>query len=166
MLGIIREFCEHSPENRSERFLVCGACPLAEGLAINIRQLRILLGKCKSSINGSFQRMGWIGMPLKDANYQELREKLPHIRMNFAELREWSFRGYRPFSPQEHRFVHVPQVIAHAFAWPAQRETAVRMRLPSLMEVGAMRPLPTPGEASGRGVIRFPPLLFEARNDS
>jgi hypothetical protein len=49
--------CIWSLENGSKLFLVCGVYPVSDGFAINIRQLRVLLGECKSSIKGSFQHI-------------------------------------------------------------------------------------------------------------
>jgi hypothetical protein len=99
----ILEFRKHShnPVNAS---LVCGVCPLTDGLAINIRQLRVLFGKCKSSINGSFLQMGWIGLQLKDRILDEFLAKMPSLRASFSELREWSVRSYQPSSPLVQKF--------------------------------------------------------------
>jgi hypothetical protein len=150
MLSVIREFCEHSHEDRAARYLVCGVCHLGEGIAINIRQLRLLLNKCKSSINGSFQRMGWIGLPLKDGTLDEFLSKIPFLRTNFGELREWSVRGYRPFSPQAQKFSQIPGCVvaasvaasasASASPWTAPQEPAIPTPPPSLGEVGSIPP--------------------------
>jgi hypothetical protein len=145
MLGVVREFCEHSPDDRAPRYLVCGVCPLADAIGINIRQLRILFNKCKSSINGSFQRMGWIGLPLKDATLEDFLAKIPSLRTNFAELREWSVRGYRPFSPQAQKFSPMPGCVVASAAWTAPHDPAVPTPPPSLGEITS---IPQPSRPS------------------
>jgi hypothetical protein len=142
MLGAIREFAEHSETDRILRYLVSGVCSLRDGIAINIRQLRILLDKCKSSINGSFQRMGWIGLPLKDDILEEFVSKIPALKTNFPELREWSVRGYRPFSPLAQKYSPMPCAFAQGWT-PAQ--TAVPTPPPSLGQIASV---PQPSQPS------------------
>jgi hypothetical protein len=132
MLGAIRDFAEYSETDRSVRYLVCGVVSLNDGIAINIRQLRILLDKCKSSINGSFQRMGWIGLPLRDSILEEFVSKIPSLRANFSELREWSVRGYRPFSPLAQKYSPLPSGIGET--WKGA-ESALPTPPPSLGEI-------------------------------
>jgi hypothetical protein len=95
MLRVVSEYCEQPDGSAAARCLACGVCPLAQGVAINVRQLRLLLQGCKSSINGSFQQLGCVTLPLRGAALDELLSKLPSLRGNFAELREWSVRTFR-----------------------------------------------------------------------
>jgi hypothetical protein len=139
ILVLIREFCEDSPE----RCLVCGFCTLAEGLAINIRQLRLLVTKCKSWINGSFQRMGWLGLSLKDAMLDEFLSKVPSLRANFSELREWSVRVGK-FS----------------------QEPLVPTPPPSLGEIPSIPPPPRPSENPWSGADDFAPTFFHGGWDA
>jgi hypothetical protein len=101
MLTAIGEFCEQPDGCAASRYFVCGVCPLADGFAINIRVIRALLRKCKSSINGSFQRFGCTGAPLKGAVLEEFLEKLPPLRHDVLALREWSLRIFRAGAPRE-----------------------------------------------------------------
>jgi hypothetical protein len=104
-LTAIRQYCEKSEENMANRYLVCGICPLSHGLAINIRQLRTLLEKCKSSINGSFQRMGYATFPIKDSVLRDFLSKLPMLKDKINDLREWSVRATQPIPPVTTRTV-------------------------------------------------------------
>ena len=55
----VKKFCIRRDGDDWKRCLVCGVCWLQEGIAINTRQLKILIFKCKSSINGSLHKMGY-----------------------------------------------------------------------------------------------------------
>jgi hypothetical protein len=69
-------------------------------IAVNVRRLRLLVDKCKSSINGSFQRMGCLQFVGKTETVDLLADRIPQIRGNYPELREWSFRRCEVMTPQ------------------------------------------------------------------
>lgn len=92
ILGAIRVFAERGDENDWRRFLVCGICWLDNAIAINTRQLRLLLSKCKSSINGSLQKMGYTTNTSNLESRKILFPKIPLLKDNFNELRQWTIR--------------------------------------------------------------------------
>ena len=92
MLSAIRVFAERGDENDWRRYLVCGICWLDNAIAINTRQLRLLLSKCKSSINGSLQKMGYITSTANMESRKILIPKIPLLKDNFNELRQWTIR--------------------------------------------------------------------------
>lgn len=101
ILTTIHNFCIKNDENDVKRCMVCGVFWLPpKGIAINIRQLHILLDKCKSSINGSLQRMGYNPLPPKNEYFNQLCEYIPSIKNNFAESREWTIRTLSVLTPQ------------------------------------------------------------------
>jgi hypothetical protein len=100
VLSSIRSYCERGDSNDGLRALVCGVCHLSDSIAVNVRRLRILVEKCKSSINGSFQRMGFLPFIGKTEALDRLTEKMPQIKGNYNELREWSYRRSEVFTPQ------------------------------------------------------------------
>jgi hypothetical protein len=51
ILTTVRNFVMWNETDDWKRALVCGICWLNADIAINTRQLRLLLSKCKSSIN-------------------------------------------------------------------------------------------------------------------
>jgi hypothetical protein len=58
-LTIVIEFLERSTENLEARCIVAGIC-FADGIiCVNTRQLKVLLRRCKSAINGAFQQLGY-----------------------------------------------------------------------------------------------------------
>ena len=82
-----------------DRSLVCGICWLNDKIAINTRQLRLILSKCKSSINGSFQQLGYGTIPTGADSSAELVKFFPELENNFSELRQWTVRQLIPQAP-------------------------------------------------------------------
>jgi hypothetical protein len=90
----IRSFRVRSDDSDWNRSLVCGLCwrddPLS--LFINIRQLKILLGKSKSSINGAFAKLGDEKMPVTFAQDGPLLRILPYLADHIDIARQWTVR--------------------------------------------------------------------------
>jgi hypothetical protein len=80
-----------------KRSLVCGLYwPATEAsIAVNIRQLRFLISKCKSSINGSFQRLGFSIVPAGADGSAAILTYLPILKDSLADLRQWTIRRLR-----------------------------------------------------------------------
>ena len=100
MLNAIKVFCIRNDEDDWKRCLVCGVCWLPMGLAINTRQLSMLIDKCKSSINGSLQKMGYGTIQSRSESSNALSDVIPVLKKNFNELREWSIRQFIAVTPQ------------------------------------------------------------------
>lgn len=100
MLNAIKTFCIHGDDDDWKRCLVCGVCWLSNGIAINTRQLGLLIDKCKSSINGSLQKMGYSTLQSRSESAGPLIEAIPELKNNFAELREWTVRLFLARTPQ------------------------------------------------------------------
>ena len=97
ILEEIRQFCikEDDPTNDWKRFLVCGICWMDQAIAINTRQLKLLVCKCKSSINGSLQKMGYTTNMAHSESWKILFPKIPLLKDHYSELRKWTIR-YKP----------------------------------------------------------------------
>ena len=91
MLDQIRKFCCRGDNDDWKRYLVCGICWINDDIAINTRQLRLLLGKSKSTINGAFSKMNYETLPFKNHD-AGLQEKIPFLKGNFTEARQWTVR--------------------------------------------------------------------------
>jgi hypothetical protein len=76
--------------------MVCGIYWLPDGIAINIHQFRSLFPKCKSSINGSLQRLGFSTNLGRTAASQTIASIFPFLRENMPALRKWTVRRYSP----------------------------------------------------------------------
>jgi hypothetical protein len=92
ILEAIRTFAERRDNNDWRRFLVCGVCWMENAIAINTRQLRLLVAKCKSSINGSLQKMGYSTNMSHSESWKILFPYIPMLKDHFAELRQWTIR--------------------------------------------------------------------------
>ena len=88
----IEVFCIRNDEDDQIRCLVCGICWIKDGICVNTRQLRMLLNKSKSTINGSLQKIGYETVPAKGNDILQLIEAMPCLKTNFTEQRQWSIR--------------------------------------------------------------------------
>ncbi|KAH0795417.1 potassium/sodium hyperpolarization-activated cyclic nucleotide-gated channel 1 [Histomonas meleagridis] len=92
LIDQIKGFVVRNDGNVIQRSLVCGIVWLEHGIAINTHQLCLLTGKCKSSINGSFQSIGYGTIPVGTDSSNELINTFPFLKNNFPELRQWTIR--------------------------------------------------------------------------
>ncbi|KAK8893690.1 hypothetical protein M9Y10_022117 [Tritrichomonas musculus] len=92
ILQLIQKYAERKEEDDWKRFLVCGICWVENGIAVNIRQLKILISKCKSSINGSLQKLGYLPSQLHVNTKLILFPLIPFLSKNYNELRQWTIR--------------------------------------------------------------------------
>lgn len=92
ILDTIRRYAEKGDDDDWKRFLVCGVCWMDRAIAINTRQMRILIAKCKSSINGSLQKMGYSTNTSHSESWKILFSRIPLLKDNFTEIRQWTIR--------------------------------------------------------------------------
>ena len=92
----IKAFVQRGDDNDWRRSLLCGVFFLNGAMAINIQQLRKLLGKCKSSINGSLQRLGYIVQTQSHEVEKEMLSMIPAPARDISELKKWTIRKYTP----------------------------------------------------------------------
>ncbi|KAK8886737.1 hypothetical protein M9Y10_042205 [Tritrichomonas musculus] len=100
MLNAIHKYAIRNDENDWKRCLVCGVLWLSNGIAINTRQMRLLIDKCKSSINGSLHRMGYSAVTCRGDTSNQIVEQIPMLKNNFPELRQWTVRQMNTWTPQ------------------------------------------------------------------
>ncbi|OHT03904.1 hypothetical protein TRFO_28749 [Tritrichomonas foetus] len=91
-LDAIKLYCLKGDEDDGLRCLVCGICWIHDNISINTRQLRILIDKSKSTINGGFSKMGYGTIPMKEHYTTEIVEFMPILKRHPQELRQWSTR--------------------------------------------------------------------------
>ena len=94
-LDKIRSFIGDEGDRSGIRSLVCGLAFLSESIAINIQQLTVLLGKCKSSINGSLQSMNYVSLSPGNRHEAELAAKIPFEHLDKRESKKWTIRESR-----------------------------------------------------------------------
>ncbi|EAX94842.1 potassium/sodium hyperpolarization-activated cyclic nucleotide-gated channel 1, putative [Trichomonas vaginalis G3] len=138
MLSTIKTFCLRHNEDDWKRCLVCGVCWLPNGIAINTRHLSLLIDKCKSSINGSLQKMGYSTLQSRSESSGALSDTIPLIKNNFNELREWTIRQFIANTP-------APQMPAGLFMGFSPTPTLSQQMIPALtggLTYQAMTPIP------------------------
>jgi hypothetical protein len=118
-LDMIHRYCIRRGSDDWKRCLVCGVCWMGQDIAINTRQLRLLVDKCKSSINGALSKMGYGTAPVKSTIAATLLQYIPYLKGNFVEQRQWTVRRKIQLSPMPMRgglptpFVFQPSHMAY-----------------------------------------------------
>jgi len=92
IIDTIKAFVIRNDQEDINRGMVCGLVWIGDYVAINIRQLRLLLSKCKSSINGSFQMIGYSSVPSSAEATTLLINQFPFMKNSFSEMRQWTLR--------------------------------------------------------------------------
>jgi hypothetical protein len=111
----IRLYCLKGDAFDGTRCAICGIAWLPFGdIAINTRQLRILIAKSKSSINGAIAKMNFVTLALKDEEIERLSVAMPLLRGHVKELRQWTIR--RPIAGEQ-----VPQKESQQMAVDGQQ---------------------------------------------
>ncbi|OHT11656.1 hypothetical protein TRFO_03864 [Tritrichomonas foetus] len=108
-LKTIRDYINRDVNDQWKRILVCGIMFLNNALGINIQQLRLMMGKCKSSINGSLQQLGYMAKPSTHEIDQEITKKVPLLKDDHFELKKWTIR-YGAF-PEEKEKIRIEKHI-------------------------------------------------------
>lgn len=102
-LSIVLRYLERSEENREERCVLCGVCFVGPIVCVNTRQLKSFLSRCKSSINGSFQQLGFVALRTKAKARSCVLTALPSLQNHQSILRQWTVR----YASDEARFCFV-----------------------------------------------------------
>lgn len=85
-------FVERRSEGKEERSIVCGAGFAGKFICVNTRSLKAFLGRCKSSINGSFQQMGYVALRTKTKARNCVLSIMHSLIDDVTNLRQWTVR--------------------------------------------------------------------------
>jgi len=91
-LQVVRNFLERSNENQEARCILTGVCFAGPIVCVNTRQLKTFLSRCKSSINGSFQQLGYVALRTKSKARNCIISVLPSLQSQQNILRQWTVR--------------------------------------------------------------------------
>jgi hypothetical protein len=111
ILTRIQLFALRHDEHDWKRCLVCGIAWLDGAVAMNMRQLALLIPKCKSSINTGFQTMGYAVVPMTSRHIARLVRLFPFLMENANTMRQWTLRahpGHKARSPDPARPAGLP----------------------------------------------------------
>jgi hypothetical protein len=117
-LDAIQEFAIRRQPDDWKRSLVCGVCWIGQDIAINIRQLKLLVDKCKSSINGALSKMGYGTASLNSPITPTLLASIPFLKGNFVEQRQWTVRRRLQMSPAPMRIAFPTPVFSSPASFP------------------------------------------------
>jgi hypothetical protein len=96
ILSSIHRFAVRRDGDDWRRCLVCGMGFLHQAIAVNTRQMSALTGRCKSSINASFQELGYLSGIMSRQLMVALVHIFPNLARNCSETREWTIRQLPP----------------------------------------------------------------------
>ncbi|KAH0793426.1 potassium/sodium hyperpolarization-activated cyclic nucleotide-gated channel 1 [Histomonas meleagridis] len=102
ILLTIKSFILRGDEDDWKRSLVCGIGWINDSVVINTRQLRILISKCKSSINAMFQNSGYVTVSTTNEFSSAMSQYYPAIKDNFSEIRKWTVRCLKDHTADNH----------------------------------------------------------------
>ena len=153
-LNLVRNFIERRPDQQDLRSIVCGIYFGGKYVCVNTRQLKYLIGRCKSSINNGLQSMGYISS--KQRVRQIILSVLPPLANDGATLRQWTLRSAeQTFSPVAAKSIYSPMSLPKPI--PLLRE---RTPLPMpMINMTPQVPKSPPAE------ISFPTASSRASND-
>jgi hypothetical protein len=92
MLAILG-FLERSDSCHEQRSILVGVSFAGPFICVNTRQLKSFLGRCKSSINGSLQQLGYIAVRTKSKARACVLSVMPSLANERNLLRQWTVRG-------------------------------------------------------------------------
>jgi hypothetical protein len=88
----ILKFIDRSPSNLEARAICTGICFLGPLICLNTRQLKGVMGRCKSSINGLLQQLGYVTLRTRATTRFCLLRALPILGQNSTQMRQWTVR--------------------------------------------------------------------------
>jgi len=89
-LSLIHSYIERRTDQSDIRSIVCGIYFGGKFICVNTRQLKYLLGRCKSSINNGLQQLGYISA--KNRIKPAIVTVLPALLHESNILRQWTLR--------------------------------------------------------------------------
>jgi hypothetical protein len=98
-LDVIRQFVMRDDSEDSLRGMACGLYWLPDGIAVDVHEVRLLVPRCKSSINGSLHKLGYTHSLARLQCAEVLTKIFPLLRQQTAELRKWSIRKVESRKP-------------------------------------------------------------------
>ena len=91
-LIIALKYIEKRSDNIEMRSIITGLSFCGPLIAVNNRQLKLFTGRCKSSINGSFQQLGYGAVKTKAKAKACVVDLLPSLATEPQLLRQWTVR--------------------------------------------------------------------------
>jgi hypothetical protein len=91
-VDMVRQFVVRKDGDDAKRSAACGICWIEDKIALNVRELRLLLGKCKSTVNGRLHKRGFSTVLCRAVTSEIVVRAMPLLADNKAELKRWTVR--------------------------------------------------------------------------
>ena len=112
IIGLIHDFVVKGNDADNLRSLVCGIIWMEDDIiAINTRQLILIINKCKSSVNSGFQAIGYSTVQMDPKTAVALVKRFPFMKENFCETRQWTLRK---LNKDKHTQTLTPKVVVNS----------------------------------------------------
>jgi hypothetical protein len=168
-LEAIVKYVNHGDENDWQRSLVSGFFLMNGAVAINARRLARLLSKCKSWVNGSLQRLGYVTNMSHSETWKALFQKIPFLVDHCDDLKQWTLRCRMPKAAMRmpKAAMRMPLVMPsgfHATTVPQPRALPVAGSAYVLPQLGGARqvePLECPRQVEQRDAMTETRILPE-----
>jgi hypothetical protein len=92
-LTLVLRFLERDEAHREVRSILAGIAFAGPFICVNTRLLKNFLGRCKSSINGGFQQMGYVALKTKAKARNCILTVMRTLTSDHVLLRQWTVRG-------------------------------------------------------------------------
>jgi hypothetical protein len=89
----ILQFLERDEANREPRSILAGIAFAGPYVCVNTRVLKSFLGRCKSSVNGGLQQMGYVAIKTSTTARRCIITVMRTLASDPTLLRQWSVRG-------------------------------------------------------------------------
>lgn len=122
----LKQFVMRGDSDDKNRALVCGIYWFPDSIAVNTQQLMLMLSKCKSSINNSFQLLGYGTIPTGANASPELIRLFPEFKNNYAQLRQWTIRQMMNQGNQSKTLLEIIQRTNQTFYTPPPNQFEVK----------------------------------------
>jgi hypothetical protein len=91
-LLLVLSYLERSPDNMEARAILAGICFVGPAVCVNTGQLKSLIGRCKSSINGCFKQLGFVAVRTKAKARGFIAAALTSLKDRPEMIRQWTVR--------------------------------------------------------------------------
>lgn len=135
-LNQVRSYIERRKDQQDIRSIVCGIYFGGKFVCVNTRQLKYLIGRCKSSINNGLQSLGFISS--KQRVRQIIVNSLPSLANDTPMLRQWTLRS----AEQNYSPPAIPKPIVTPMSLPKQNPFLAQERTPFPMPMINMTRIP------------------------